>query len=71
MSTATLQGTTAEPLTASDRCDRCGAQAYVRVTLAGGLDLLFCAHHNKEHEDKLKAVVVHVHDETHKLVDTP
>nr|WP_284290739.1 hypothetical protein [Angustibacter aerolatus] len=23
-------------LTAADRCDRCGAQAYVRVTLASG-----------------------------------
>ena len=31
-------------LTAFDRCDSCGAQAYIRVTLASG-DLLFCAHH--------------------------
>lgn len=31
-------------LNASDRCDQCGAQAYVRVTgITGYLD--FCAHH--------------------------
>src|SRR5262245_9549215 len=30
-----------KPLTAVDRCDRCGAQAYVRAVLAGGGDLLF------------------------------
>jgi hypothetical protein len=28
-------------LTAMDRCDRCGAQAYVRVLLPSGLELLF------------------------------
>ena len=27
-------------LTAADRCDRCGARAYVRVTLPGGAVLL-------------------------------
>lgn len=31
-------------LTANDRCDSCGAQAYVQVTGVSG-DLLFCAHH--------------------------
>jgi hypothetical protein len=34
------------PLTVQDRCDRCSAQAYVRVMLsASGLEILFCAHH--------------------------
>ena len=32
-------------LRAVDRCDRCGAQAYVRAQTATGLELLFCAHH--------------------------
>ena len=59
--------TTVEPLTALDRCDRCGAQAYVRVTLASGGDLLFCAHHGKKYEDGLKSVAVDIHDETEKL----
>ena len=51
-------------LNASDRCDRCGAQAYVRVTMASGFDLLFCSHHSKEHADKLKQVALTIHDET-------
>ncbi len=59
------------PLTASDRCDRCGAQAYLRVHLASGSELLFCAHHAREHGDKLKTVAVNVHDETGKLLEPP
>jgi hypothetical protein len=59
------------PLTALDRCDRCGAQAYLRVELAGGGDLLFCAHHAREHGDKLREIAVNVHDETGKLGETP
>ena len=58
-------------LTANDRCDRCGAQAYLRVELAEGAELLFCAHHAREHGEKIRAVAVAVHDETHKLGDTP
>ena len=68
MTTAVAQGT---PLTALDRCDRCGAQAYMRVELAGGGELLFCAHHGREHSDKLREIAVSVHDETGKLVETP
>jgi hypothetical protein len=59
------------PLTAEDRCDRCGAQAYLRVELASGGELLFCAHHAREHGDKLKQVARVVHDETHKLGNAP
>lgn len=54
-------------LTAADRCDRCGAQAYVRVTMPGGSQLLFCAHHGKEHADKLKQVALKIHDESAKI----
>ena len=68
MTTAVAPST---PLTAVDRCDRCGAQAYLRVELAGGGDLLFCAHHAREHGEKLKEVAASVHDETHKLGTTP
>jgi hypothetical protein len=33
-------------LNALDRCDRCGAQAYVRAVLeTSGGELLFCGHH--------------------------
>lgn len=69
MSTATAPS--AAPLTAVDRCDRCGAQAYLRVQLQAGGELLFCAHHAREHGDKLREIAAHVHDETAKLSDTP
>ncbi|HEU4811872.1 MAG TPA: hypothetical protein VFT00_07005 [Nocardioides sp.] len=58
-------------LTAVDRCDRCGAQAYLRVELQTGGELLFCAHHAREHGDKLREIAANVVDETHKLGDTP
>lgn len=62
--TGTLTQTDARPaLSAADRCDRCGAQAYVRVVLAGGGELLFCRHHYTEHEDKLRGVAIAVDDE--------
>lgn len=54
-------------LLATDRCDRCGAQAYVRVRLASGGELLFCGHHAKEHEEALRQVAVDIHDETERL----
>lgn len=54
-------------LTALDRCDRCGAQAYLRVELQSGGELLFCAHHAREHGDKLKQVAATMTDETHRL----
>lgn len=69
MTTAVAPDTAA--LTAVDRCDRCGAQAYLRVELDSGLDLLFCAHHAREHEEKLREIAVSVTDETHKLADPP
>jgi hypothetical protein len=54
-------------LSAADRCDRCGAQAYVRATLHGGGELFFCAHHARKHVPALREVA-HIHDETDKLV---
>ena len=58
-------------LSAADRCDRCGAQAYLRVELQSGGELLFCAHHAREHGDKLREIAAHMTDETDKLRDTP
>jgi hypothetical protein len=54
-------------LTAMDRCDRCGAQAYVRALLPNGLELLFCAHHNRQHSSALTKIAVDIHDETDRL----
>ena len=58
------------PLNAVDRCDRCGAQAYVRAVLLNGGELLFCGHHAKEYAEGLKSVVKEIQDETNKLVDS-
>ena len=57
-------------LTALDRCDSCGAQAYVRVTLASG-DLLFCAHHGAKFKEKLAPTALNWHDETARLHEQP
>ena len=59
----------ATPLNAVDRCDRCGAQAYVRAVLLSGGELLFCGHHGKEYAEKLKQVSAKIQDETDKLVE--
>ena len=58
------------PLNALDRCDRCGAQAYVRAVLLNGGELMFCAHHGKEYAEKLKSVAATIVDESAKLVET-
>jgi len=56
-------------LSALDRCDSCGAQAYVRVTLASG-DLLFCAHHGTKFKDKLLPTALNWHDESARLLQS-
>jgi hypothetical protein len=58
-------------LTAADRCDRCGAQAYVRVVLASGSELLFCAHHGRKYDEKLREIAAEIHDQTERLAATP
>ena len=62
-----MSTTVMESLNAADRCDRCGAQAYVRVTLTAGGELLFCAHHGRAHSDTLKQVALKIQDETDRL----
>jgi hypothetical protein len=54
-------------LTVVDRCDRCGAQAYVKVLLPGRRELLFCAHHNRQHASALAKIAIGIHDETGRL----
>ncbi len=56
-------------LTALDRCDMCGAQAYVRVTLSSG-ELLFCAHHGAEYKPKLIETALEWHDESSRLAES-
>jgi hypothetical protein len=56
-----------KPLSALDQCDRCGAQAYVRVVLPGGGELLFCAHHGRQHGEALARIAAEIQDETGRL----
>ena len=60
--------TPAHELTALDRCDSCGAQAYIRATLSSGGQLLFCGHHGRENKEKLIALGATWHDESARLV---
>ena len=60
-----------ETLTAADRCDRCGARAYIRVLLPAGGELLFCAHHGRTHASALQAVDADIQDESKALAGTP
>lgn len=61
-------------LTALDRCDSCGAQAYVQVTGVTG-DLVFCNHHyNKIMDsptgyDKMMQFAYKITDERERLVE--
>ena len=57
----------APELTAADRCDRCGAQAYIRARLVSGGELLFCAHHGRQHIPALMDKAIDIHDETERL----
>ena len=56
-----------QALSAADRCDSCGAQAYVRATLQFG-ELLFCLHHAVANKDALAPVTIKWHDESDKLL---
>jgi hypothetical protein len=54
-------GTLSRPeLTATDRCDRCGAAAKVRAVLPSGGELLFCGHHARAHATKLREMDIEV-----------
>ena len=55
-------------LTGLDRCDKCGAQAYVRVTgVTGSLD--FCGHHYTRYQEKLSAFAFETIDERERLIE--
>ncbi|MBT5576384.1 hypothetical protein N9M74_02060 [Pontimonas sp.] len=59
---------TQQALSAMDLCDSCGAQAYVRVTIANG-QLFFCGHHAAKYRESLGDKVITWHDETDRLRD--
>jgi hypothetical protein len=56
-------------LSAMDRCDSCGAQAYIAAEVNGS-ELLFCAHHGRKYEAKLRQIATSWHDETARLAES-
>jgi hypothetical protein len=62
-----VNATLAPSLSAADRCDRCGAQAYIRARLNSGGELLFCAHHGRQHLPQLQAHASEIQDESDRL----
>jgi hypothetical protein len=62
-------------LDANDRCDRCAAQAYVKVIGKQASDLLFCAHHynkimdNAVGYDNMMKFALEIVDERERLVE--
>lgn len=57
VATDEVPGVKTRVLTADDRCDRCGAQAYVVTDHVAG-ELLWCAHHATIHSERLALHVV-------------
>lgn len=55
-------------LTAHDRCDRCGSQAYVKATGVNG-ELLFCGHHFAKVEKSIQEWAYEIMDERDRLVE--
>lgn len=45
-------------LTAADRCDQCGSQAYTGATV-NGTELLFCLHHFNRNARALSRIATH------------
>ncbi len=50
-------------LTLADRCDTCGAQAFIRATFVTG-ELTFCGHHGRLVSIQLKQQAILVEDGT-------
>lgn len=49
-----------------DRCDRCIAQAFVRITMESG-ELTLCGHHYTQYHKVLDQKALFVHEELGKL----
>lgn len=56
-------------LTALDRCDSCGARAWVRALMSADSELLFCAHHGAKHIDALRDVSIYLQDDRTLLLE--
>lgn len=62
--TKTQEVAEAPALTSKDRCDRCGAQSYVRIQFLPSRDeLLYCAHHSRAKAEQMSRLYMLVFDQ--------
>jgi hypothetical protein len=55
-------------LSNADRCDTCGAQAFVWADIPNSSNgLLYCSHHFNKYEKKLREVAIDIFDERYKI----
>lgn len=59
-----------DTLLSTDRCDRCGSQAYTRF-VKDGKDLDFCRHHGNALFDALNKAGWEIAIDTRKLLERP
>jgi hypothetical protein len=62
---------TTQRASAVDRCDRCGAQAFIHAEFSMGSELHFCAHHGRQYDARLREVAILIHDESGRLTEAP
>ena len=58
-------------LAVADRCDACGAQAFVIALFPGGRELMFCGHHGRQYAPGLIAKGAAVDDQTERINAKP
>jgi hypothetical protein len=69
---ATALDSQVRKLVKGDRCDSCGAEAFVQATMPSGHELLFCGHHFSKNEVVLTAQGAAVTiDERHTINSKP
>lgn len=61
-----------DTLNNTDRCDACGAQAFVWVNMPNSqAGLLYCSHHFNRFEEKLREYAIDIVDERYKINKKP
>lgn len=50
-------------LNTSNRCDACGARAYMVFIMPRGQDLSFCGHHGTQYEQQVAPMAISIIDE--------
>jgi ribosomal protein S14 len=62
-----MEQTEERAITAHDRCDQCGAQAYFLSIFESG-ELYFCRHHFLKNEEMIRELAYHVVDQSGTLI---